>query len=221
MLILLFILSLVLIIVVWQRRNERKQRRLVLRQLRGWLGAQGTIDPTLQRWVNSLSIREADVLLDLLTGYCTSLNWELAWLFTPQLQKVPLLKQAIEESVIAYARSILTSLQLMEDVFAYNAYIGLLQKPTGRNQFALIQKLYQALGEQSVIKPITKKQTWFRRQPTRKQKIAAVVDAFENKPMPAMTTLKALLVMEAVADVQEMASMAFRAAQATAVNAVT
>ena len=203
MFVLLLLLSLVIIGVVWRRRNAQKHRRLVLRQLRRWLGAQETLEPMLQRWVNGLSVSEADVLLDLLAGYCTSLNWELTWLFTPQLQKVPTLKQALEESVMAYARSLLASLQLVEEVHAYNAYVALLQKPASRQQFTLVQKLYNALREQNVIKPVTTKRQWFRRQPTRKQKIAAVLASFDREPVRAMATLKALLVAEALVDVQQ------------------
>ena len=42
----------------------------------------------------------------------------------------------------------------------------------------------------------------------------------DDEPAPAMATLKAILVMEAVADVQEINRVAFRATQATAVAAV-
>ncbi len=220
MLVLLLILSVVVIGVLWRQRNARKKHRwLVLRQLRSWIGAQAASDPYLQRWVNGLSISEADVLVDLLTGYCTSLNWELTWLFTPHLQKAPNLKQAIEESVMAYARSILVSLQLVEEARVYNAYVALLQKPTDRKQFALVQKLYKALSDQGVIKPITP--PWFHRQPTRKQKIAAVVAAFDREPAPAMATLNVLLTMAAMADVQEITGMLPRAIGATTMGAAT
>lgn len=204
MLVLLLILALVVIGVFWRRRTQQKQRRLVLRQLRNWLGAQETLEPALHRWVNGLSASEAEVLLDLLTGYCTSLNWELTWLFTPQLQKVPLLKQALEEAVIVYARALLASLQLVEEVRAYNAYVALLRKPNSQKQFALIQKLYQALNAQGVIPPVANQRSWFRRQPTRKQKIAAVITAFDHEPTRAMTALKTLLAAEAVTDVQQL-----------------
>ncbi|MCX6044247.1 MAG: hypothetical protein NT075_03990 [Chloroflexi bacterium] len=211
---LLLLLSLVIIVLVWQRRNEQKHRRLVLRQLHSWIGVQAASDLHLQRWVNGLTAREADVLVDLLAGFCTSLNWELTWLFTPQLQKVPILKQAIEESVMAYARSILASLQLVEDVRAYNTYISLLQKPTGRKQFTLIQKLYAALREQNVISS-TPKRKWFTRQPTRKQKINAVIESFDRDPVRAMETLKALLEIEAGLDVEQITGISQRAVGAT------
>lgn len=186
------------------RRRNRQQRRRLLRQLRQWLDAHHVDNPYLQRWINGLAQHEAEVLLDLLTGYCTSLNWELAWLFTPQLQKVPALQQALEEGVKTYTSSILTALQLGEEVRAYKAYSALVQKPTQRKQFALIQKLYQELRQRGVIKIDPKAQRWFRRQPTRKQKISAVIDAFEREPVLAITVLKALLVTEAQADVEQL-----------------
>lgn len=201
---LLLLLSALLVIgvIVWQRRQADRHRRLLVRQLRSWLGAQESLDPDLLRWINSLSSSEADVLLTLLTGYCTSLNWELRWLFTPELQKVPILQQAMTEGITAYACSILASLQLVEDVHAYQAYVRLRRKPTQRQQFALVQKLYQTLGEQRVLTPLPPKRRWFRRQPTRKQQIAAVLAAFDQDPAAAMTTLKTVLAQTATADVQ-------------------
>ena len=189
------------------RRRKQQQRRLLLRQLRQWLGAQHADNPYLQRWVNGLSANEAEVLLELLTGYCTSLNWELSWLFTPQLQKVPALQHALEEGIKTYTRSILTALQLGEEVQAYHAYRALVQKPASRKQFALIQKLYQELTQRGVIPTDTKARGWFRRQPTRKQKIHAVIGAFDREPVLAMSVLKTLLVAQAQADVAQFTGM--------------
>lgn len=209
MIVLLLVLILLIVGVgLLQRRRTQQQRRLRLRQLRQWLGAQHTSNPYLQRWVNGLSTSEAEVLLDLLSGYCTSLNWELAWLFTPELQKVPALQQALEEGVKTYAGSILTALQLGEEMQMYKAYSALVQRPTQRKQFALIQKLYQELTQRGVITIDPKAKRWFRRQPTRKQQISAVIDAFEREPALAMSVLKALLVMEAQADVEQLTGVA-------------
>lgn len=195
-------------VALYMRRRTQQQRRLRLRQLRQWLGVQHSDNPYLQRWINGLSTSEAEVLLDLLTGYCTSLNWELAWLFTPQLQKVPALQQALEEGVKTYAGSILTALQLGEEVQMYKAYSALVQKPTQRKQFALIQKLYQELTQRGAITVDPKAKRWFRRQPTRRQKINAVIDAFEREPVLAMTVLKMLLVTAAQADVEQLTGVA-------------
>lgn len=192
----------------WMRRRTRQQRRLRLRQLRQWLGDHHVDNPQLHRWINSLSQAEAEVLFDLLTGYCTSLNWELTWLFTPHLQKTPALQQALTEGIKSYTTSILTALQLGEEVRAYKAYRALVQKPTQRKQFTLIRKLYGELTRRSVIKANAKAQAWFRRQPTRKQQISAVIDAFEREPVVAMAVLKTLLVAEAQADVEQLTGVA-------------
>lgn len=200
----LFLLLLLAGVGLMLRRQSQRRRRLLLRQLRQWLGVQATDDPHLQRWLNGLSQHEAEVLLDLLTGYCSSLNWELTWLFTPQLSKVPALQQALEEGVKSYARSILTALQLEEEVHAYKTYRHLVQKPGQRKQFALVQKLYQALSQQGIITLDPKARRWFRRSPTRKQKINAVLAAFEHTPAPAMATLKTILTIQAQADVEQL-----------------
>lgn len=198
------ILTIAIIGVVWQRRYTRRRRQMTIQQLRRWIGTHADIDPGLQYWVSRLTTAEASVLVELLTGYCTSLNWELSWLFTPQMEKAPALQQAIEEGVIAYARSILASLQLSDDAHAYKAYLTLVQKPTNRKQFALIQKLYNTLNESGLVTPVATKRTWLRRQPTRKQQIAAVYQAFDQAPALAMETLKTLLIQEAETDIQQL-----------------
>ncbi len=195
-------------VTLFIRRRTQQQRHRRLRQLRQWLGAQHNDNPYLQRWINGLSTSEAEVLLDLLTGYCTSLNWELTWLFTPQLQKVPALQQALEEGVKTYAGSILTALQLGEEVQLYKAYSALVQKPTQRKQFALIQKLYQELTQRGAITIDPNAKRWFRRRPTRRQQINAVIDAFEREPVLAMAVLKLLLVTAAQADVEQLTGVA-------------
>ena len=193
--------------LLWRRRYLRHRRQLTLRQLRRWVGEHTALDPELQQWVNGLSSQEAEVLLDLLSGYCTSLNWELSWLFTPHLQKTPVLKQALEEGVVAYACSILASLQLVDDVYLYKTYLALAQKPKARKQFVLIQKLYQKFNEEGALVPLETKYSWWRRQPSKRQKIAAVTRVFDQDPALAMVILKTLLIDEAEATVQQVVNL--------------
>ncbi|MBX3012989.1 MAG: hypothetical protein KF832_15845 [Caldilineaceae bacterium] len=197
----------------WRRRYQQQQRQKALRELRRWIGEHTAIDPTLQRWVAGLSPAETHVLLDLLNGYCTSLNWELSWLFSHHLEKTPVLKQALEEGLVAYANSILASLQLIDDVHAYRTYVALTQKPAGKRQFALIQKLYKTFGERGVIVPVKAKRRWLSRQPTRKQQIAAVISAFDQDSALAMDTLKLLLVDEALSEVRQVVTAMPRSTQ--------
>lgn len=205
---LLFILIILAVIgVLWRQRSLRRRRQMTLRQLRRWIGEQTALDPELQRWMNGLGAGEAGVLLDLLDGYCTSLNWELSWLFTPHLQKTPVLKQALEEGVIAYACSILASLQLVDDVHLYKTYLALSQKPKARKQFALIQKLYKKLGEQGALVAAETKHSWWRRQPSPRQQIAAVTRVFDQDPALAMAILRTLLIDEAEATVQQVVNV--------------
>lgn len=220
MLIILFLILILAVIgMLWRQRYQRQKRQQALRELRRWVGEHTAIDPDLQRWVSGLSAAETHVLLDLLNGYCASLNWELAWLFSAQLEKAPMLKQALEEGVIAYACSILASLQLVDDVHAYKTYVALTQKPADRKQFTLVQKLYSAFSERGVIVPVKPKRRWFRQQLTRKQQITAVIDAFEQDPALAMETLKLLLIDEALADVQQVVKVMPRAGRLAPIGA--
>lgn len=203
-----FFLLLVIIIgsiVLWRQRLLQGHRQQTLRQLRRWIGEQTTLDPELQRWLNGLSATESEVLVDLLDGYCTSLNWELSWLFTPHLQKTPVLKQALEEGISAYACSILASLQLVDDVYVYKTYLALSQKPQARQQYVIIQKLYKKLAERGALLAPEKQYSWWRRQPPQRQQIAAVTRVFDQDPGMAMALLKGLLIDEAEATVQQVA----------------
>ena len=200
-----FLLLIIIVggIVLWRQRLVQGQRQQTLRQLRRWIGEQATLDPTLQRWMNGLSASESEVLVDLLDGYCTSLNWELSWLFTPHIQKTPMLKQALEEGISAYACSILASLQLVDDVYVYKTYLALSHKPQARQQYVIIQKLYKRLAERGVLLAAEKHHRWWRRQPPQRQQIAAVTRVFDQDPSLAMAILKTLLIDEAEATVQQ------------------
>lgn len=203
--VLIVLLAAVVLVGAWvqRRRRARRQRLLVLRQLREWLSTDETLEADLQRWIHTLSADEADVLLDLLNGYFASLNWELTWLFSPHLQKTPALKEALEEGVRAYMRSILASLQLVEDVRAYNTYLDLLKKPKGRHEYSLIQKIHGELAARKIVKPIAKKRGLFAKRAVRKAQIESVLEAFEHRPDIAMHSLKTLLTAEATAEIQQ------------------
>lgn len=219
---LIVLVAVIVLIFAWvqRRRRSRRQRVILLRQLREWLSADETLDPDLQRWINTLSADEADVLLDLLNGYFDSLNWELTWLFSPHLQKTPALKQALAEGVRSYMRSILASLQLVDDVRAYNTYLDLLKKPRGRHEYSLIQKIYSELAARKIVEPVTKKRGIFAQRAVYKAQIESVFDAFERKPDAAMHSLKALLAAEAAAEIQQVMGTSATPTASTASAAV-
>ncbi|MCB0081584.1 MAG: hypothetical protein KDE47_11665, partial [Caldilineaceae bacterium] len=131
----LVLITILFVIGVWWRRSRAaKQRRLQIEQLRQWAADHDALEPPLQQWIQRLPANQAQVLWEMLDGYCTSLHWELNWLFAPQIKKAPELKMALEESVSAYARAILHSLQMEVDVAAYHAYVAFDQNPNTRKQ---------------------------------------------------------------------------------------
>jgi len=199
---------------IWQRRRAYRHKRALTQQLRTWAGQQTMLDPTLQQWIAGLSTAEATVLVELLQGYCTSLNWELSWLFAPQIKKAPALQQALEESVMVYARSILHSLQLEEDVRTYHAYLALMRRPAERRQRWLVQRLYAGLHAAGLTAPEEQrvKRGFFIRRSVRKTaekppppkaQIAAIQQAFDHHPVLAMTLLKQALSEEALKSIQQ------------------
>lgn len=192
----LFIILLTIGIILRTRRM-RKQKQASIQQMRVWSVQNQTLDPVSQQWIQQLSSSESKVLLDLLNGYCTSLNWELGWLFTPQIEKAPALKAALEESVSAYARAILLSLQMEDDVYAYHAYLDFEKNPRARKQRVLVQHLYQKINNTNITSPTRRLfRVFSRRGPSHKEQIAAIQRAFERDPAFTMAALQEVLVAE-------------------------
>ncbi|MBV7329475.1 hypothetical protein KFU94_14730 [Chloroflexi bacterium TSY] len=183
--------------VILRSRHTAKQKQKHIRELRAWSTQSKTLDPVSQQWIQQLSNSESEVLLDLLNGYCASLNWELGWLFTSQIDRAPALKAALEESVSVYARAILLSLQMEDDVRAYHAYLAFEKKPNARKQRALVQQLYRKLNNQNFMQPTRGFFRRFsRRGATHKEQITAIQRAFERDPAFTMAALQEILISE-------------------------
>ncbi|MEZ4868198.1 MAG: hypothetical protein R3C14_43120 [Caldilineaceae bacterium] len=215
-----FFLILILLLLglgyLMRRRQQQQRKQTLTRQLYAWASQTPTLEPDLQQWIQRLPAPEAAVLVDLLSGYCASLNWELAWLFAPQIERAPTLKQALEESVIAYARAILTGLQMEEDVRAYQAYLAFARKPTARKQRPLVQKLYPKLqAEAPPARAASSKLSWLpwssakqkantkQKSLSRKEQITVIQRAFDHNPARAMELLKEVLAEEAASTVAQ------------------
>lgn len=194
------LLPLILVVVafvaglMWSRRRKRRARLAQIQQLRQWLSQRSQEDPLWHQWINGLSMQEAGILLDLLRGFCVSLNWELDWLFTPEIEKAPALKQAMEEDILGYGRALLTALQMEQDVAAFQTYRTFARKPSARKQRSLIQGLYPRLAEASLLSTGQQVGRKLGRTPKRSQQISAVTQAFERNPGQAMDVLKKLLI---------------------------
>ncbi|MEZ4678312.1 MAG: hypothetical protein R2932_29265 [Caldilineaceae bacterium] len=198
------ILTLFIIGSWWRRSRAAKQRRWQIEQLRRWAAEHDALEPPLQQWIQRLPATEAQVLLELLNGYCTSLNWELNWLFAPQIAKAPELKSVLEESVSAYARAILHSLQMEVDVAAYQAYVALEKKPMARKHRSLVEQLYQKVNDERLLPPPHRFWGRFsRKSASSKAQVAAIQQAFERDPAQAMAALKEILATDAAVTVAQ------------------
>jgi len=202
--IILILLLLTLMATLFRRWQRRKRKQASISQLQRWAAEHQALDPTLQKWMTRLSAQEAEVLFDLLNGYCTSLNWELAWLFAPQIKKAPVLQALLEENVSAYARAILLSLQMEEDVRAYQAYVTFERRPTARSQQTLVEQLYHKVDQGGLTPPVKRLLGRFSRKGvTTKQQVTAIQQAFERDPAQAMELLKETLTNDATLVVQQ------------------
>lgn len=204
LLMIIFLLLLLALTTFWRRRQERKQKRASVLQLRAWAAGHQALDPALQQWIARLSANEAELLFDLLNGYCTSLQWELTWLFTPQIKKAPALQSIVEESVSHYARTILIALQMESDVQAYQTYVAFEQKPTARSHRLLVEQLYHKIDQGGLTPPVKRFWSRFSRKgATTKQQITAIQQAFERDPAKTMEFLKEALSTDAAVVVQQ------------------
>ena len=203
--------SLAIVLGAQQRRKRRRRKQAMIRQLYAWAETNSTLEPELKQWIQRLPDADAALLVEQLTAFCAKLNWELTWLFAPQIERAPMLKQALEESVGAYVRAVLTGLRMEPDVRAYHRYLAFASQPKARKHRPLVEKLYPKIqielppaestaprklaflsrfttgkGRKSADKP-----------PNRQEQIAAIQRAFELNPGQTMEALKQTLAEEA------------------------
>ncbi len=189
-----FLLIFFLLGINLRARQRRKQRREQVQDLHAWMISYQTPIPAFQLWKQGLSMRESEILFDLVQGYCTSLNWKLDWLLSPQIQKAPELQAVLETSINNYLETIFLSLQKELDVNAYLLYLDFEKKPTAGRHQALIEPLYDKLERDRLIpqpKRIFSRIT--RRKANASQQIAGIQHAFEHDPKRAMLRLKEVL----------------------------
>ncbi len=188
------LLTFLMVGFILYRGRVAYQQQARIRHLRTWAKENPALDPIVQLWIAQLPAAEVAVLLDLLHGCCLSLKWELDWLFTPQIEKAPALQSALTESVNAYARMILLSLHMEEDVRAYHAYLAFDKQPYARQQQAIVQQLYAKIygGDgRAVSKKLFRRSA--RAGTSHSEQVAAVRQAFDRDPMRTMAAFKDLL----------------------------
>ncbi|MEM7130908.1 MAG: hypothetical protein AAF702_31595 [Chloroflexota bacterium] len=178
-------------------RRQREQRTIRGQQFRSWVIGHRSMDSRLQQWILGLSPIEREILLDLLDGYCNSLNWRLNWLFTPAIKKAPRLHGVVDENVRAYAEMILVSLQMEIDVHAYQTYLDFEQRPTARTQRTMVHQLYSKI-EKSKLMPARGRLLgrFSRNDATLSRQIATIKYTFEHSPAQAMDMLIGTIVGE-------------------------
>jgi len=189
--VLLFLFCLGLFLRWRHRKNERKED---VREMRAWMVKYQSPNHAFQLWKYGLSLQESEVLMDLARGYCTSLNWDLEWLLSSQLEKAPVLESAVEIGVNNYLESVFVSLQTERDVQAYQVYQAFEKKPTARKNRAMVEQLYDRLSRDGLIpkaKRLLGRVT--RRQVNLNQQAAAIEHAFDNNAEHTMELLKEVL----------------------------
>ncbi|MCB0063356.1 MAG: hypothetical protein KDE19_14645 [Caldilineaceae bacterium] len=198
--------SVLLFVSFWRGRRARERRHRQCSRLRAWAASHDALDPVVQQWIARLSTDEIEVLYTLLNGYCASLQWQLDWLFAPQIKKAPELQAVLEESIRIYARMLLLSLQMELDVLAYQSYLEFEKRPAARKQRPLVNKLYAKIDRSALTPPPTRAlHRLAHKKVTPKAQVAAIRKAFAEDPVKTMQFLKEILaddVLNTVTDVR-------------------
>ena len=180
------------LVVRMQRMQE--QRQMQRQRLRRWVTQHKSLDLDLRHWVLDLSEPETQVLLELLTGYCASINTQLDWIFSSKIANAPVLKSELEASVSIYLQTIFHFLQLEEDVIAFQAFLAFDKKPAARRQRRLVDQLYTNIKSQGPTESAKRLIQRFRpKKISRLEKIATIRQAFDNDPAATMTALKEII----------------------------
>lgn len=226
------VLFLLFVGAILRRRRARRRRAAMTQQLYAWAEQSQALEPELQQWLRRLPAPDAAALMTRLDGHCAELNWELNWLFTPALERAPVLHHAVETVVAAYARGVMTGVQMEDEVRAYHVYLGFVRKPMARKRRALVQSLYTQLRADGLMTPEASSVRRLRARlpsggrkrdqlPARKRQVAAIQQAFDADPARAMELLKRVVTAEADASVPDSGAPLRRASGTTVAPATS
>jgi hypothetical protein len=134
---------------IGRRKRERLQR------FKAWAGGDltGKVQPAAEAapafstWLDNLSEKELAAFVQRISGFCADLNFELTWLFDPEIDNAPALKEALTELVLLFALVQWKALEAQDDIKVFSTFLAW-QAGKARK---LTPKLFMRLVEQELI----------------------------------------------------------------------
>lgn len=171
----------------WNRR--RNQGPSLEERLQSWI-ASDNANSDLKAWFGELSDKEIKMLVNQLGLHCAELDMELEWLFGEEAFNQEL-RNALQETVLAYLTSRMTAARAAEDAQAFKAYQAFDAKPKKHQAFASL--LYTKLVDDGVLSVSTTDLL----QTSSKKRTQYVVESIRqsatNKPAAFHQALKAVV----------------------------
>ncbi|MBI4788813.1 MAG: hypothetical protein HY782_17410 [Chloroflexi bacterium] len=100
-------------------------------------------------WLSGLGEQEQEQFTQKVAHFCGTLNFDLAWLTDPEINRDPDLKKAVEDAVLLYSLAAWRANNVQQDVTSFLAYRAWLANPNQHKAFG--QKLHQALIKQGLV----------------------------------------------------------------------
>ncbi|MBI4788807.1 MAG: hypothetical protein HY782_17380 [Chloroflexi bacterium] len=99
-------------------------------------------------WLGGLADEELEQFTAKVAQYCATVNFDLAWLNDPQVNREPELKQAVEDAVLMYSLGAWRADSVQQDVRVFMAYRAWRADPQRHKEFG--QQLHQVLIERGL-----------------------------------------------------------------------
>lgn len=118
---------------------------------REWIENELQTEKTLQSWLLKLPEPGFALLTDHIAAFCVEMNFNLAWLFDPQLAVVPDLKRTMRSVVIDYCQACYKSIPIQVEAQLFAKYQELLRPSKSKQVQALRRALLAELIAHDLI----------------------------------------------------------------------
>ena len=148
---------------LWQRVRGRRRDGNLARQFQAWVVDSGSPDRkqfyqgipqtagAFSDWLAGLRSEEIELFSQRISDVVSGWNIQIDWLVGEQLQRVPALRQAVEESVLLHCLAHWRASQAQSDIRTFVTFQAWQQDPHAGRQKELNQKLYSRLVEKGLL----------------------------------------------------------------------
>ena len=131
--------------------NQKKSRAL---QFRVWVNRELVNIPELQAWVMELPDPALQALTEGALRYCATLNIQLSWLFTPDLEAAPAVRETIKAILVDFLAGCLHAVKQKEDIALFSVYQQLISPDQYKRRIDLRRSVFKKVTELGLADPI-------------------------------------------------------------------